>query len=228
MLTIIIPTLNEEKYLPKAIDSIKKQNYECEIVIADAGSTDQTIPIAKRYQCKITRGGKQARGRNEGAKIANGDWLLFLDADIILPERFLDNCFKEIKNNGLEIATCSATPISTNFFDHLVYSLANAAVILFQKRKPFAQGFCIFIEKAIHEQIKGFDETITFGEDSEYVSRAVKYGKFGILRPKVLISVRRFEKEGRLKLALKYLYLNLYRQVKGEIRTPVNYDYGNF
>jgi len=228
MLTIIIPTLNEEKYLPRAIESIKKQNYECEIVIADAGSTDQTIPITKRYPCKIIRGGRQGRGRDKGAEIASGDLLLFIDADVILPEGFLENCTCEILKRDLDIATCSAIPLSNRFSDRILYFIANTAIILFQKRMPFAQGFCIFIKKAIHDKIGGFDETITFGEDSEYVGRAAKYGKFGVLKPNIFVSVRRFEKEGRFRLTLKYIYLNLLRMIKGEIRTPVNYDYGDF
>ena len=91
-ISIIIPTLNEEKFLPKLLNSIKEQNYKnYEIIVSDANSKDKTIEIAKRFNVKIVQGGKPAVGRNNGAKFSVGDYLLFLDADVILPKNFLEN-----------------------------------------------------------------------------------------------------------------------------------------
>ena len=60
MISIIIPTLNEEKYLPLLLSSIKKQNFnDYEIIIADAGSDDKTLEIVKNYNCKIKIDGKK-------------------------------------------------------------------------------------------------------------------------------------------------------------------------
>ncbi len=74
MISIIIPTLNEEKYLPKLLRSIKEQDFkeELEIIVADANSEDKTREIAKKFSCKIVEGGLPAKARNEGAKIAKG------------------------------------------------------------------------------------------------------------------------------------------------------------
>jgi len=82
MLSIIIPTLNEEKYLPFLLSSIKEQNFkDYEIILSDAGSEDRTIEIAKSYGCRVVKGGLPAKGRNQGARAAAGDLLLFLDSD---------------------------------------------------------------------------------------------------------------------------------------------------
>ena len=91
MLSIIIPTLNEEKYLPLLLESIKKQKdfFDYEIIVADAGSKDKTLEIAKNYGCITVGGGLPSKARNEGAKITNGNTLLFLDADVILTNDFL-------------------------------------------------------------------------------------------------------------------------------------------
>ena len=72
MLSIIIPALNEEKYLPLLLGEIKKQNFadDLEIIVADAGSVDKTIEIARSFGCEITKGGLPAKGRNEGGKVA--------------------------------------------------------------------------------------------------------------------------------------------------------------
>ena len=92
MLSIIIPTLNEEKYLPLLLKSIKEQNVkDYEIIISDAQSTDKTLDIAKKNNCKIVLGGLPGKARNEGAKVAKGNLLLFLDADVLLGPNFLKN-----------------------------------------------------------------------------------------------------------------------------------------
>ena len=93
MLSIIIPTLNEEKYLPKLLESIKKQSFkDYEIIVADANSKDKTRKIARDYGCKITSGGiLPAVARNNGAKKAAGEILLFIDADCIIENNFLQN-----------------------------------------------------------------------------------------------------------------------------------------
>ena len=228
MLSVIVPTLNEEKYLPRTLASIFTPDFKGEVIVADARSRDRTVEIARQYNCKLVGGGIQAKGRNEGAKIAAGDILFFSDADVQLPAGFLPAALEEFNRRGLAIATCSADPISSHWADRLVYSLANLAVVLAQRTRPLAQGFCIFIKKSLHDEIGGFDESITFAEDSEYAARAARQGKFGVLKSRILVSSRRFEKEGHLKLSLKYLYLNLRRLLFGEIRRPINYSYGKF
>ena len=70
--SIIIPTYNEEEYLPVLLDSIKEQDFDdYEIIVADANSTDKTVEIAKDYGCIVVEGGLPAVGRNNGAKICS-------------------------------------------------------------------------------------------------------------------------------------------------------------
>lgn len=81
--------------MPWLLDSLGKQDFkDYEIIRTDAGSKDKTVEIAKNYGCKIIPGGLPSKGRNEGAKVAKGDLLLFLDADLILPEGFLNTFLK--------------------------------------------------------------------------------------------------------------------------------------
>ena len=105
MLSIIIPALNEEKYLPILLSQIKKQNFsggKYEIIVADAGSKDKTVEIAKSYGCKVVPGGLPPKARNEGAKKARGELFLFLDADVVLPENSLEKFLKEFYLWGAE------------------------------------------------------------------------------------------------------------------------------
>jgi glycosyltransferase involved in cell wall biosynthesis len=225
-LSIIIPALNEEKHISKLLKSIKEQNFPYEIIVADAGSRDKTAEIAKKFNARIVKGGLPSKGRNNGAKSAKADLLLFLDADVILPKGFLEFCCNEIKINTLDAATCYALPLSRKFIDKFNYKTANVWMDFFKRIKPYAHGFCIFAKKKAHNKVNGFDESLKFGEDSDYVNRISKIGSFDILDKYIYTSIRRFEKEGRTKSILKYSYLN-FRRLFGEIKN-VNYRFGHY
>jgi glycosyltransferase involved in cell wall biosynthesis len=93
MLSIVIPTFNEEKYLPGLLKTLQEQTFkDYEIIVADNDSSDATRTIAVMAGARVVGGGLPARGRNLGAEVARGEWLLFLDADVILPSDFLGAC----------------------------------------------------------------------------------------------------------------------------------------
>lgn len=222
MLSIIIPTLNEEKYLPLLLAEIKKQNFsDLEIIVADAGSQDKTLEIAQVFGCKITAGGLPARGRNEGAKIAQGDTLLFMDADnIYLPEDFLKNLLEEFEKRKLDVASFPIYP-QGNGFDKFAYRLYNFWVNLSQKFSAYATN-SVLVKKEIFEKVGGFDEEIKIGEDHYFAKLAKKYGKFGFIKTEpVLTSTRRFERDGRLKTYSKYLLAGLYLLILGPIKSDI-------
>jgi len=230
-LSIVIPTLNEEYFLPFLLSSIKNQTYKnYEIIVADAGSTDKTLEITKEYNCKLTDGGLPGVGRNKGAKIAQGEYILFLDADVLLPENFLKNTLTEFEEKNLDIATCDIYPLSEKKIDKFLHSAVNSYFKTIQFFSPHAPGFCIFTKKEIHEKIKGFDEKILLAEDHDYVKRATKIGKFRILQSeKIPVSVRRLEKDGRLKIMLKYILCEAYILIKGPVTSDIfKYKFGGY
>jgi len=102
-ISIIIPTLNEEKYLPKLLESIKKQDFkDYEVIVADAGSTDNTKKIAKKFKARVVKGGMPGPGRNRGAEAAKGELLFFFDSDVKLPKGFLKKAHDEMEKRFLE------------------------------------------------------------------------------------------------------------------------------
>ncbi len=220
MLSIIIPTLNEEKYLPLLLEEIKKQDFkDLEIIVADAGSEDKTLEIAKNFGCKIVPGGLPAKGRNEGAKEARGDTLLFLDGDnIYLPPNFLKDLLAEFEKRNLKVASFPIFP-KGNWFDKIAYGLYNSWTWLSQKFLPHATN-SVLVKKEIHEKVGGFDEEMTIAEDHFYARQAAKIGKFGFIKTKpVLTSCRRFEKDGRFITYSKYLIAALQMLLFGKIKS---------
>ena len=127
MISIIIPTLNEKKYLPKLLESLKKQTYrDYEMIVADNGSKDRTRDIAKSYGCKVVMGGLPAVGRNNGAKAAKGDYLLFLDADVVLPKNFLKKFYSEFEEEFIDVAVPYVLPTNRNKLDHTLCDFQNS------------------------------------------------------------------------------------------------------
>ena len=124
---IVIPTFNEEKLLPFLLESIKKQKgVEIEIIVADNNSTDNTRKIAEAFSAKIVNGGLPAKARNNGAKVANSEIILFLDADVILPAPdFLKKTLFEFNKNDFGIATCEFYPMSDKTIDKLFNKAVN-------------------------------------------------------------------------------------------------------
>ena len=223
MISIIIPAFNEERYLPRLLECIKKQSYnDYEVIVADANSTDKTAKVAKKYGCRIVKGGMPAVGRNNGAKAAKGNILLFLDADVQVDKNFLEKALDEYDSRKLDIAGCYLTPDSKNAFDRLGHSILNGWFFVMQYAWPHMVGQCIFSRKTIHKKLNGFDESILFAEDNDYVKRGSKFGKFRILNSvRITASTRRFKYENRFVLALKYLLCPFYRIIFGEIRTNI-------
>ncbi len=230
--SIIIPALNEEKTLPGLLESIKLQDFtDYEVILADAHSKDRTREIAEEYSCRVVDGGLPAAGRNAGAAAANGEFLFFLDADVVLPPGFIRNVYDEMQDRYIDLATCEIRPLSDLRLDRVIHRMINLAVILNLWVDPKAFGFCIFVTKRLFNRVGGFDETIFVAEDSDFVKRASVYRNLRYLvSAYIMVSVRRFEKEGRFAYMKKGIKLNLYRALKGEIHNDkvVKYEFGAF
>ncbi|MFC1663667.1 glycosyltransferase [Patescibacteria group bacterium] len=240
MLSIVIPTLNEEDHLPKLLKTIKSQTFKnYEIIVSDADSKDKTLKIAEIHGCKIVKGGLPAKGRNEGVRAAQGDLILFLDADIELPSKdFIEKALKEFKDKELDLAACFLKPlgevkfIKKNSLEFL-FRIVNLLLVLFEKNSPFGAGSMILVKKDFHQKINGFDENIRMGEDTVYVRKGARKGKFGILRSvKILWSVRRLQRESWLKVILVYILCGIlaYDEKKLEIfkKSVFKYEFGHY
>lgn len=231
MLSIVIPTYNEEKYLPLLLGSIQAQTYkDYEVIVADAMSTDRTRAVAAEFGARVVDGGMPGPGRNKGAAAAKGEYILFLDADVLLPDPwFLQMTVAEFAKRKFGTATCKVQPMSKKVVDRAIHEVFNYWMHLTQLTSPHAPGFCIFVRKEVHEAIQGFDEQIKFAEDCDYVDRASQVAKFGILKTyRIPVSVRRFDRDGRLNIALKYLFAEFHIQAIGNVKSDIlNYTFGH-
>ena len=207
IISIIIPTYNEEDYLPNLLDSIKRQNFDgYEVIVADANSTDRTREIAESYGCIVVDGGLPAVGRNNGARVAKGEYLLFLDSDLELTDDYLRNVLYEFRMEHLGIAITKMKPMSDKIEDKIFHDFANYFMIGVEKIKPHGAGcYGIITKKSLHDECGGFDESLTFGEDTDYIERLAEKERFRVIRnAKIGVSTRRLEEEGIVTLIRQY------------------------
>lgn len=229
--SIIIPTLNEEVLLPNLLKDLQAQTFQdFEVIVADAGSKDRTVEIAQTMGARFVLGGLPAVGRNRGAEVAGGNFLIFLDADTRIAPDFLERVHAELEERFLDLATCEMEPLSQNSLDGLLHDFANLAIKIGQFADPHAPGFCLIISKRLFRRVGGFDESLKLAEDHDLVKRASQFRPLRVLNSaRVQVSVRRLEKEGRIKLISKYVAVELYRILLGEIKTDIfKYEFGHF
>lgn len=222
--SIIIPTRDEEQRLLILLEDLKRQTVlPQEIIIADAQSTDNTREVATRFGARIVAGGMPGVGRNAGAAEATAEILVFLDADVRLAEAdFLERTLSEFSRRNLDLATADiASTDARGKLDKLGHRVYNKYVRLWGQRHPHVPGFFIVVKKTIHQKIGGFDPTVLFLEDHDYGYRAVKHAgaKFAVLNSvNIGVTMRRFERDGRLFVTLQYLLAEVHYFILGAIR----------
>jgi len=203
MISVIIPSLNEEKYIESTLKSLKNQDYkgEREIIVVDGGSKDKTVKIAKKYADKVIELKQRgvARGRNAGAKEAKGDVLVFVDADTVLLFNALGEFSQEFSKKDVVGATCPIIPTSSQARDFILYWGFNQFVKASLKtRKPQVVGICFACRKKAFDKVGGFNEKIDIMEDFDLSERLSKLGKIKFNEKTfVLTSHRRIGKWGR-------------------------------
>jgi glycosyltransferase involved in cell wall biosynthesis len=189
MLSIIIPTLNEEKILEKTLRSLRKlTNSKYEIIVSDGHSTDATVAIAKKYADQVVEhDGKHRQtigeGRNAGAAVATGKYLLFIDADVFIPNinEFFIQAIHSFESNkklvGLTVFL-KVLPEEVTLSDKLFFSLANR-VNQFSNNVLHlgtASGEFMMVRAETFRQIGGFDPKLVVAEDNDLFGRLSKLG----------------------------------------------------
>ena len=189
-ISIIIPAFNEEKYIEKTIQSIKKSSSkDYEIIVALDSCTDKTEDIVKKLNVKyITlKSRKAAAARNAGAKLARGEILVFLDADTLIPKDLLKDLPNTMKT--CTIATCKAEPDIKKFLTSLLIKAKDAAIALGLIK---TSNGIIITTKKIFLKIGGFT-LLPYHEDGLFIRAAARLGKFTFLNNHIVIqSMRRY------------------------------------
>ncbi len=197
-ISIIIPTLNEAKVLGKTLSSLKKWT-SLEIIVADGGSVDQTVSLAKKSGARVI---SCLSGRgvqlNRGAEVASHEILLFLHCDTILPEDFqshIDDILSQTDNVAGAFQLTIDNPA-------IIYRLIEWGVRFRSANLKMIYGDqAIFVNRELFFKIGGFPEQPLL-EDVTLIKKLKRQGQVAIAPASVSTSARRWESKGVLKTTL--------------------------
>ncbi len=174
MVSIIITSKNEEKVINRLFKSIFKQTYKnFEVILVDNNSTDNTKEIAKKYKVKFHNfGPERSAQRNLGAKQSAGEFLLFLDADMELTTKVIEDCVDKVLKEKLEGIVIPEESKWVNFWGEVK---AFERSFYNENGDPVTDA-ARFFSKKVFQKIGGYDETITGPEDWDLPDRVREVG----------------------------------------------------
>ena len=201
LVSVIIPTRNSAQFLEACLQSIKNQTYKnIEIIVVDNNSTDNTKEIVRSviarseatWQSRIfifNKGPERSTQRNYGAKNANGKYFLFIDSDMELTPKVIEECVKIIQ--------------SKNDISALIIPEKSVGIGFWAQCKTLERSFYVgvswmeavrFVRKDTYIQAGGYDENIVSGEDWDLSQRIEKLGNIGRIEDII------FHNEGKISL----------------------------
>jgi rSAM/selenodomain-associated transferase 2 len=211
-ISVIIPTLNEEKTLEHTLSCLPMAEIP-EAIIVDGGSIDRTISIAEAFCMEasnvriVTAPAGRARQMNEGAKASRGDILLFLHADTRLPAEAKLVIESALTNPAVGGGRFDVTFDSPSVWGTMISTLMNWR----SRLSGIATGDqALFVRRHVFEQLGGFPD-IPLMEDIEFSRRLKRTGQITALHQTVTTSFRRWEQQGPLRTillmwTLRFLY----------------------
>lgn len=235
--SVVIPAYNEATYIDRLLEALAQQNFkDFEVIVSDARSKDGTAEVVKSFGGRLNikfiesppRG--PGAGRNEGAKHAKGEWLLFLDADDDIDDPdFIGTLLGETIEHGWNTSSAKMS-VRANF----IIRLGTSVLYYYQKflahtKHPIAQGYCILTKKYVFEKNQGFNEKLHYGEDNDYVSRVgLKHGFGFIDDTHYYIDLRRNRQEGIIRFSIKNILHEVYRltHLDNFENQPFKYEFG--
>lgn len=223
--SIIIPTLNEEKVLSELLEQLSdkesRSRYSYEVIISDGGSSDNTLLIANKYSNKIVIHNKEnkqniSEGRNAGAKIADGDILIFINGDVLFDdlEYFFSRIHKKFIDSEYLAMTCKigVIPSDRKYSDRVFLGFYNWYFHLLNSiGLGMGRGECHIMSREVYSKHNGYNENMAAGEDFDLYKRIRKYGKIFFDRKLTIYeSPRRYRKYGHTKIFFTWLLNALY------------------
>lgn len=233
--SIIIPTLNEEKYLPSLLQNLADQtNHDFEVIHVDGSSEDKTLKVAAKFASKISLKSftvekrNVSYQRNYGSSKARGQWIIFMDADTQIPAFYLDGIrYQLAKNPDTRVFT---TWVKVDGKDAKLYQAVETSINFgFELFKNVGQeaafGAMIGSHFSVLEKVS-FDEQQKVYEDARFLQQATEAGfTYTIFRePRYYYSLRRFKKKGNLKMASSIAVLVL-QFIRGADFSTQDYGY---
>ena len=202
MISIIIPTLDEEVYIARLLDHLLYaiQGRAAEIILVDGGSQDRTLLIAEHYPISILKSNAPGRAvqMNMGARQAKGEILYFVHADVLPSSRFYDEIQTEYSKG------CKAGMFRQKFEGGPWLLQINSFLTRFDWEWTRGGDQTLFVERNLFHSLGGFDERYVVMEEYEFLRRLRQKSSLCILHSYTLVSSRKYRKNSYFRVAYAY------------------------
>jgi len=209
--SVVVPTLNEEKYVGKCLEGLRAQTVRAEIVVADSGSTDKTLEISGRLADKVIAGGIRNIGQNrqKGAEAASGGIVITTDADCVHDKDWVERILRHFQDEKVVAVSGPTIPMPEEavLMDKLCYLVGNTTLWLFHKfGVVWFRGSNAAYRKDAIISAGGYNTQMAAREDSDLSQRVAKLGKT-VFDPKIVVktSMRRRRSMGWAKTLRYYI-----------------------
>ena len=199
-LTRVIPCKNEGRGVIDILKLIRKQQLDCQVIIADSSDDEGTLLLLRKYQAatpmviRIVPGGLPSIARNIGASYVKTPYVLFIDADIYLNEpNMISKCLATAVGGDYDLITCRFKTLDGKY--DWIFQIFNVVQSIISKLTPFAVGGFMLFKTETFKSLGGFDEDVKIAEDY-LLSKQIKPNKFKIVNKVAYTTSRRFENKG--------------------------------
>ncbi len=207
MISVVIPAHNEERYLGRTLEALRRQNYGWfEVIVVANGCTDRTVDVARGQCQRLIVLSQKSLGvaRNLGARMARGDLLVFLDADTTLEPMALRRIAEDFSRADAA-GTVRCRPSHDRFAYQLLYTLKN--LVHRCCLHPGSSGV-IVCWKEHFMQSGGFDEALEVRENSDLMKRLLHWGRYKYIGDiSATTSMRRYNQCGFGRVACLWFKL---------------------
>lgn len=230
--SVIIPTLNEERYVPLLLqDLVAQQENIFEVIVVDGNSDDDTQKKVQEFTSSLdvtlieSKRRNVSYQRNLGAQKSSGEYLIFMDADSRIDADFIHNFKKSVAENRRLVYIPKIVPLEGTYLDETLFNISHYLVEVSQITKmPFPSIACMIFERRFFEFLGGYrvpdNQDFVFAEDQDIIIRARKAGVLGHCDYSLVVkfSLRRFKKDGRFSTIGTYVLSNIDILLQGEVK----------
>ncbi|MBU6399261.1 MAG: glycosyltransferase [Verrucomicrobia bacterium] len=175
-ISVVVPAYNEEKLIAASLRSIQaalpaftRLGWETEIIVCDNNSSDRTADLARTGGARVVSEpvNQISRARNTGAAAAEGDWLIFIDADSYPSVELFGDIAAKIQTGGCIGGGATVRLDEAEFWGRVLMRFWNGI----SRARRWMAGSCIFCEAAAFRQLGGFSVELFASEEIDFSQR---------------------------------------------------------
>jgi peptidoglycan-N-acetylglucosamine deacetylase len=212
MISVVIPAYNEAKFIERALESLRQQDYpNFEIIVVDNNSQDRTAEITKRYGVTVIYEARRgvAYARNAGFRAAHGEVIATTDADTILPPHWLSHIARKFQNNPLLVAYGGLYSLNSGSLQARLF-FPRAAYVLWRIDKYINRGWSLTganmaVRRHAFRTVGGFNTDLHVGEDADLSQRLKRLGSVVFDKTLLVSTSGRRYRNGLWRATFEYL-----------------------